>query len=139
MGRAAKKEFVTHKVLIYETLASYMEQDVPEVNEVVDRMDDDESSLRWYSVTSLDNYEPFYNMDPVILQANDEEEVDGVKANIEKDNEEMMDKVKVEEFEKVLQEINNSNVDAEALVDPASEHQEMITLTPKKKKESVKV
>ena len=46
MGRAAKKEFVTHKVLIYETLASYMEQDVPATS-----------------------------------QANDEEKVDGVKAN----------------------------------------------------------
>ena len=40
MDKEAKKEFVDHKGLVYEALASYMERDVPEVNEVVHRSDD---------------------------------------------------------------------------------------------------
>ena len=53
MGKQAKKEFVDHKVLVYKALASYMERDVSKVNEVVPRSDEDEPSLKWYSVTSL--------------------------------------------------------------------------------------
>ena len=55
-------------------------------------------------MTSLANYEPFYNVDLVILQANETEEFDGAKVN----NEE------VNELDKVLQDITNPKV-AQAL------------------------
>ena len=82
IGRAAKKEYVDHKVLTYKTLATFLERDVLDVNEVVHRDYEDKDSLRWYSVTSLNNYKPFYNK-PVIPQTDGGEEVNGALANVE--------------------------------------------------------
>ena len=55
-----------------------MEKDVPKVNKVIPRSDEDKASLKWYFATSLYNYEAFYNIDPVTLEKEKKDSVTSV-------------------------------------------------------------
>ena len=68
MGKKARKEYVDYKAFVYEAFTGYMEKDFPEFNEVIPRSDEDEASCKWYSITSLYNYEALYNVDPENLK-----------------------------------------------------------------------
>ena len=61
LGKLARKEYVNHKSIVYQTFAGYLEREVPKVNEIIPRSDKDEASRKWYSITSLYNYKAFYN------------------------------------------------------------------------------
>ena len=61
MGRLAQKEYMEHKSIVYQTCAGYLEREVPEVNKIILRSDEDKASGKWYSVTSLYNHKALYN------------------------------------------------------------------------------
>ena len=44
MGRLARKEYVEHKSIMYQTCAGYLEREVPEVNKIIPRSDKDKAS-----------------------------------------------------------------------------------------------
>ena len=44
MGRLARKEYVEHKSIIYQTYARYLEREVLEISEIIQRSDGDEAS-----------------------------------------------------------------------------------------------
>ena len=56
MGKLARKEYVDHKVIVYETFAGYLEREVPEVNEIIPTSDEDKASCKWYQVTLIYKY-----------------------------------------------------------------------------------
>ena len=78
---------------------------VPKVNEAIPRLDVDKASLKYYSVSSLYNYEAFYNIDPSNL-----EEVNRAKAFIEKEK----------EIEKALREPINLRKNSEVMLNPVT-------------------
>ena len=46
LGRLAGEEYVDHKLNVYKTCAGYLEREVPEVNEIIPRSDEDEASRK---------------------------------------------------------------------------------------------
>ena len=53
MGKLARKEYVDHKLIVYKTFAGYLEREVPKVNKVIHKSDEDEASRKWYSINLL--------------------------------------------------------------------------------------
>ena len=61
MGTLAWKEYVEHKLIVYQTCARYLKREVLEISEIIQRSDGDEASWNWYSVTSLYDHRALYN------------------------------------------------------------------------------
>ena len=136
-----------HKIVTYQTLSTFLGRDGPYANEVVSRNDKDQDTQRWYSVTS-----PFYN-EPVIPQTDGREEIKGEAANasVEEVDGATANPKEVNEFEKVLKELETMrnatvsadftsekaaerpDVDCIVLINPTTRDLEMITLDPKRK------
>ena len=64
ISREVCDEFLTHKMQIYENIQSYVDRDIPEVNEILEK-DEDEPSHKVESVTSQANDEEKSNKEKV--------------------------------------------------------------------------
>ena len=106
-----------HKSIIYQTYARYLEREVLEISEIIQRSDGDEATQNWYSVTSLYDQRALYN--PI------EEEIERLINPTTGFLEEAVPTL-AQETSKLTTDFNALNADYNVLVNPNSEHLEEV-------------